>query len=74
MQLSRAKFQKSFILSAKKWINCFSGKNPVDLREKSGGITGDGPDGGGQVGAGGTGGVGGGTHVHKARKGVRMAE
>ena len=39
MQLSRTKFQKSFILSTKKWIKCFPGKNQVDSREKSGDIT-----------------------------------
>ena len=38
MQLSRTKFRKSFILSTKKWIKCFPGKNPVDSREKSGDI------------------------------------
>ena len=39
MQLSRTKYQKSFILSTKKWIRCFPGKNPVNSREKSGDIT-----------------------------------
>ena len=39
MQLSRSKFRKSFILSTKKWIKCFAGKNPVNLRGKSGDIT-----------------------------------
>ena len=39
MQLSRTKFPKSFILSTKKWIKCFPGKNPVYSREKSGDIT-----------------------------------
>ena len=39
MQLSRTKFQKSFILSTKKWIKGFPGKNPVNSREKSGDIT-----------------------------------
>ena len=39
MQLSRTKFRKSFILSTKKWIKCFPGKNPVNSREKSGDIT-----------------------------------
>ena len=40
MQLSRTKFQKSFILSTKKWIKCFPGENPVNSRGKSGDITG----------------------------------
>ena len=41
MQLSRTKSRKSFILSTKKWIKCFPGKNPVNssLGEKSGDIT-----------------------------------
>ena len=39
MQLSRTKYQKSFILSNKKWIRCFPWKNPVNSREKSGDIT-----------------------------------
>ena len=39
MQLSGTKFRKSFILSTKKWIKCFPGKNPVNSREKSGDIT-----------------------------------
>ena len=39
MQLSRTKFQKSFILSTKKWIKCFPGKNSVNSRGKSGDIT-----------------------------------
>ena len=39
MQLSRTKFRKSFILSTKKWIKCFPGKNSVNSREKSGDIT-----------------------------------
>ena len=39
MQLSRTKFRKSFILSTKKWIKCFPGKNLVNSREKSGDIT-----------------------------------
>ena len=39
MQLSRTKFRKSFILSNKKWIKCFPGKNPVNSRGKSGDIT-----------------------------------
>ena len=41
MQLSRTKFQKSFILSTKKWIKCFPEKNPVNSRKKSGDITQD---------------------------------
>ena len=32
-------FQKLFIVSSKKRIECFPGKNPVNLREKSGDIT-----------------------------------
>ena len=40
MQLCRTKFQKSFILSTKKWIKCFPGINSVDSRVKSGDITG----------------------------------
>ena len=36
MPLSRTKFQKSFILSTKKWIRCFSEKNQVNSRGKSG--------------------------------------
>ena len=39
MLLSRTKFRKSFILSTKKWIKCFPGKNPVNSRGKSGDIT-----------------------------------
>ena len=39
MQLFRTKFQKSFILSTKKWIKCFPEKNPVNARRKSGDIT-----------------------------------
>ena len=39
MQLFRTKFRKSFILSTKKWIKSFPGKNPVNSREKSGDIT-----------------------------------
>ena len=39
MQLSIAKFQKSFILNTKKWIKCFPEKNPVNSRGKSGDIT-----------------------------------
>ena len=39
MQLTRTKFQKSFILSTKNWIKCFPGKNPVNSRGKSGDIT-----------------------------------
>ena len=38
MQLSRTKFRKSFSLSTKKWIKCFPGKNPGNLRGKSGDI------------------------------------
>ena len=39
MHLSRTKFQKSFILSTKKWIECLTEKNPVNSRGKSGDIT-----------------------------------
>ena len=39
MQLSRKKFQKSYILSTQKWIKCFPAKNLVDFRKKSGDIT-----------------------------------
>ena len=39
MQLYGTKFRISFILSTKKWIMCFPGKNPVNLRGKSEDIT-----------------------------------
>ena len=39
MQLCRTKFRKSYIFSAKNWMKCFPGKNPVKSRVKSGYFT-----------------------------------